>query len=170
MNKKRFLCRAVAAAFAAGVISHSAIAATDTGTANARIVTPIAVAETTQMNFGDIQPDAAATTVALSTAGATTPTGGTIVTGIPSQGVFSVTGTTGAAYSVTLPGDGVVTLTGPGPAMAVNGFNHDAGATPAIGAGGTSTLNIGATLSVAGSAAQTAGDYAGTYDVTVDYQ
>jgi len=169
MNKMNTrLISGLAAALLAAVYSQSALAATDTGTANARIITPITVTEATQMNFGDIQPDAAASTVALSTAGVATPTGATVVTGSPSQGVFTVGGTTGAAYSITLPA--TATLTGTGPAMTVNGFNHDAGATPTIGAGNTSTLNIGATLSVAGSGTQTAGDYSGTYDVTVDYQ
>ena len=170
MNKKNLLSSAAAMALLAGIISQSALAATDTGTANARIVTPITVTEATQMNFGDIQPEAGATTVTLSTAGVATPSGATVVTGSPSQGVFTVTGTEAATYSITLPADGIVQLTGPGPAMDVDGFNHDAGGTPTIGVGGTSTLNIGAVLSVAGSATQTAGDYSGTYDVTVDYQ
>ena len=171
LNKR--LISGLAAAVVASIYSQSALSATDTGTATARIVTPITVTEATQMNFGDIQPEAGATTVALSTAGVATPTGATVVTGSPSQGVFTVTGTASATYSITLPADAVVFLTGPGsPAtdMGVNGFNHDAGATPTIGGGGSSTLNIGSTLSVAGSAAQTAGDYSGTYDVTVDYQ
>jgi hypothetical protein len=170
MNKKHLLSSAVTTAFLTSIISQSALAATDTGTANARIVTPITIAETTEMNFGDIQPEGGATTVTLSTTGVATPSGATVVTGSPSQGVFSVTGTEAATYSITLPADGTVQLTGPGPAMNVNGFNHNAGATPVIGVGGTSTLNIGAVLSVAGSATQTAGDYSGTYDVTVDYQ
>jgi hypothetical protein len=174
MNKKNLLSSAVAAALLASVISQNALAATDTGTANARIVTPITItAAPTPMNFGDIQPEAGATTVTLSTGGVATPSGATVVTGSPSQGVFTVTGTAAATYSITLPADGTVSLTGPGsPAtdMAVNGFNHDAGGTPTIGGGGSSTLNIGAVLSVAGSATQTAGDYSGTYDVTVDYQ
>ena len=170
MNKKKLLASAVATGLLASVISQNALAATDTGTANARIVTPITVTEATQMNFGDIQPEAGATTVTLSTAGVATPSGATVVTGSPSQGVFTVTGTEAATYSITLPLDGVVQLTGPGPAMDVDSFSHDAGATPTIGVGGSSTLNIGAILSVAGSATQTAGDYSGTYDVTVDYQ
>lgn len=170
MNKKKLLSSAAAAALLTSVISQSVMAATDTGTANARIVTPIGVAETTEMNFGDIQPEAGPTTVTLSTAGVATPTGATIVTGSPSQGIFTVTGTEAATYSITLPADGTVTLSGPGPAMNVDGFNHDAGATPAIGVGGSSTLSIGAILSVAGSVTQTAGDYSGSYDVTVDYQ
>lgn len=170
MNKKNLLSSAVATALLTGLISQSALAATDTGTANARIITPITVTEVTQMNFGDIQPEAGATTVTLSTGGVATPSGATVVTGSPSQGVFTVTGTEAATYSITLPADGDVQLSGPGPVMEVTGFNHDAGATPTIGVGNTSTLNIGAVLSVAGSATQAAGDYSGTYDVTVDYQ
>lgn len=170
MNKKNLLSSAVATAFLSGVISQSALAATETGTANARVITPITVTEITQMNFGDIQPEAGATTVTLSTTGVATPSGATVVTGSPSQGVFTVTGTTGASYSITLPADGDVQLSGPGPDMQVTGFNHDAGATPTIGVGNSSTLNIGAVLNVDGSGAQSAGDYSGTYDVTVDYQ
>ena len=170
MNKKNLLSSAVATAFLSGVISQSALAATETGTANARIVTPITVTEVTQMNFGDIQPEGGATTVTLSTGGVATPSGTTVVTGSPSQGVFTVEGTEAATYSITLPADGDVQLSGPGPDMEVTGFNHDAGTTPTIGVDGSSTLNIGAVLSVAGSGTQTEGDYSGTYDVTVDYQ
>ncbi len=50
--------------------------------------------------------------------------------------------------------------------MAVDAFNHDAGATPTL-IGGSDTFNVGATLLVGGS--QAAGTYSGLFTVTVNY-
>jgi hypothetical protein len=51
--------------------------------------------------------------------------------------------------------------------MTVNGFNHDAGGSPALTAG-ADTFNVGATLNINGG--QAANAYSGTYTLTVNYQ
>ncbi len=79
---------------------------------------------------------------------------------------FDVTGAPGQTYSITLPPNGTVTLTGPGASMDVDTFNHDAGASPTL-VGGSDTFNVGATLSVADT--QAGGNYSGTFAVTVNY-
>ena len=52
--------------------------------------------------------------------------------------------------------------------MSIAGFNHDLGATPVLDGTGNATLNVGAVLTVG--AAQAAGAYTGTFDVTVVYE
>ena len=150
----------------AGFGSSGAQAASVNGTANATIVQAIGISAVNTLEFGDIL-NGAANTVTVSTAGARSATDNTqLIGGTVQAASFNITGDGNRAYTITLPADGVVTLTGPGPAMAVNGFNHDAGATPALTAGADS-FNVGADLVVANG--QTAGAYTGSFTVTVNY-
>jgi len=148
-------------------VSKTALAVDATGDSSATVVAPITLAQATAMNFGSIAPTTSAGTVVLSTAGARANsnvdllTGGTIA-----AATFNVTGGNSAAYSITLPAS-AVTLTAGANTMTVDTFNHDAGGTPAVGAGGTDSFNIGSTLNVG--ASQAAGSYSGTYQVTVSY-
>ena len=80
---------------------------------------------------------------------------------------FSVTGDPAAAYAVTLPVDGTVALTSGPNTMLVNGFISSPAATGQLGAGGSQTLRIGATLSVGNN--QTSGSYSGSFSVMVEY-
>jgi hypothetical protein len=144
-----------------------------TATASATIITPIAITNAGDMNFGNIAVSTAPGTVVLpavlapvrsATGGCTLPA----TTGTVSAAAFTVTGQTGFTYSITLPAS--ASLTGPGPAMTANAFVS----TPTVLAGGlltggTQTLYVGATLNVA--AAQTAGVYttATAFTVTVNY-
>ena len=59
-------------------------------------------------------------------------------------------------------------MTGPGTAMALGNFTHDAGGSPAFDGSGDLSFNVGADLTV--NASQAAGEYSGSYSVTVDYQ
>jgi len=149
-------------------VTGSAFAASVTGTANATIVTALSVSETTQMNFGSVSPDSSsATTVQLDTAdGVTSPDGAGLVGGTPASGAFSVTGFGSATFAITLPANGVVTLTGAGPAMSVDNFVDSLGGAGALSTG-SATFTVGADLSVG--AGQTAGAYTGSYTVTVNY-
>ena len=143
--------------------------ATDTANINALISNPITLAKQLDLDFGEISPSAGDTTVVVTTASATTGSTASLVGGTPQAAQFDVGGLALRSYTVTLPLDGVVTIddAGAGVAMAVDGFNHDAGGTPALGAGGTDTFNVGATLTVNGD--QLSGAYTGSFDVTVDY-
>ncbi len=155
------------------VVTFGQVGASATATASATIITPIALNKTVDMNFGNLAVNATPGTVALSAALAPsrTPTGGVtlIAGGTITAATFTVTGLTGATYSITLPADGVVSLTGPGAPMAANTFVS----TPTVAAGGTltagtQTLYVGATLSVAGG--QTPGAYSSAaFTVTVNY-
>lgn len=164
------LAAAVVALFATYAnLAHAQ--ATATSSADAVIATPITLTNTAGLNFGTILAGTVASTVQLTAAASPTRTvtagDAALATSTISAAAFSVNGTAGQTYAITLPADGTVTLTGPGPAMAVNGFAHDAGATPTLSGTPPDTLHVGATLSVG--AGQTAGSYTGSFDVTVAY-
>jgi len=93
---------------------------TATATTSATIITPIAVAKNVDMNFGDVAVNATSGTVVLATAGTRTSTGGVtlpVITGTVAAAEFTVTGTSGYAYTFTLPSsattvsDGTNTMT-----------------------------------------------------------
>jgi Mat/Ecp fimbriae major subunit len=160
----RFRLLALAAVSAAvGLGSHETRAASQTGTANASIVQAINLSQTTPMNFGFIIPGASAGTLVVSPAGATTPTNVTYLNGAVA-GAWNVTGSSGQPLVVTL--DASDTLTGPGPAMTMDNFTHDA---PATFTSGSVNFHVGATLHIDTAANQTAGNYSGTYTVVVNY-
>jgi len=142
-------------------------------TATATIVTPIAIAKTVDMNFGNVAVSAALGTVVLDPAGGRSQTGGVSLpanTGTVTAASFDVSGEATFTYAITLPA-GATTITSGANTMTVDTWTS----TPTVGAGGTldgtgaQTLTVGATLNVAGS--QPAGTYvSGTpFTVTVNY-
>lgn len=79
-----------------------------------------------------------------------------------------MTGSASATYTVQLPGNDFVALTGPGENMAINDFTSDpSGAGGQLDAGGSQTLTVGGALQVGSD--QTPGDYSGSFTVTVEY-
>ena len=119
---------------------HFAQGVSTTATATATIVTPLAIARNADLSFGDLAVNATPGTVALTAAAAPvrTPLGGvSLVTGATAitAARFTVTGASGAAYTIALPANGVVTLTGAGTPIPANGFSTDV-ATPVL-TGGT---------------------------------
>jgi hypothetical protein len=152
-----------------GLYSASVSAANVTANASANVLAPLDITlGTNAMDFGDVSGDADnATTVLLTTAGTTSSGDGALVGGTPTAGDFDVSGSGTAAYDITLPLDGVVTLTGPGDPMSVDGFTDSAGGSSSLTTG-TDSFTVGATLTI--NANQSAGPYTGTYDVTVEYQ
>ena len=75
-------------------------------TASATIVTPIAIANASDMDFGNVAVSAAPGTVVLDPAGARSVTGGVTlpaVTGTVTAAAFDVTGQANFTYSITLP-------------------------------------------------------------------
>ena len=169
INKKLALVAGITLA-SAGLYSASLTAATVTGNASANVLTPLAIANgINAMSFGDVAGDAtAATTVLLTTAGATSSADGASVAGAPTAGDFNVTGEGTLAYTITLPADGDVVLSNvAGPDMSVDGFADSLGGTGAL-SGGAQSFTVGATLTI--NANQAAALYTGTYDVTVNYQ
>lgn len=154
--------------------SVSAYAATGTGTANATVVTPIAIANSSpHLRFGSFSTSAAGQTVAIATDGTRTLSGALGVgTAQDAFGAasFAVTGDSTLTYDITLPTNGTVNITtGIGDAtrtMAVSDFISNPTGTGALTAG-AQTLLVGATITTV--ASQVAGIYTGSFSVTVQY-
>ncbi len=150
-----------------GLVAHKAFAASDTGTATATVISPLAIAADQDLAFGSLDAGTGGTVV-MTALGARSATGGVFLS--PSdagnQGTFDVTGTGTSTYTVTLPANGVVTLTSGANSMDVGTFTSNPSGTGAL-VGGAQVLAVGATLTVA--SAQAPGVYSGTYTVTVEY-
>jgi hypothetical protein len=139
--------------------------------ASATIVAAISIVKNVDLNFGAVVPDGAAPgTVVLTPAASPVRTPTTLKLGNPT-GVaaarFTVTGEAGSDYTVTLPASAVITNGTPADDMTIDNFTSS----PSGGAGHltvtTQTVYVGGTLNVA--AAQPAGIYTGTFNVTVSY-
>ncbi len=163
--KKILLISIAIFAFTAGIFAQSA-----TATASAVIVGPISLNRVSDMDFGNIAVTGTAGDVILTVTGSRlAPTGPALVApanGTPAE--FSVSGEGGREFSITLPDDGEVSLTGPGAPMLVKDFNHSLTGTLEIPASGTINFRVGATLTVAYD--QAAGSYSSSpFTVTVNY-
>ncbi|MGV8892780.1 MAG: DUF4402 domain-containing protein [Burkholderiaceae bacterium] len=108
-------------------------------------------------------------TVTVSLTGVRSASGGVILlpSGSGSAALFSVTGNSSATYAITLPANGVVSLTSGANTMAVNNFTSNPAPTGQLSVGGSQTLSVGATLSVGSN--QPSGPYSGSFNVMVNY-
>lgn len=152
------------AGFGVAATASAALATDQTGNASAQIQQAISITEDTAMDFGTLAVDGSGGTVTISAAGAVSGPGGYSFSGSPAAGTFTASGDTSTAVTISFT-DG--SLTGPGTAMTLNNFTHDAGGTPTTDGSGDLTFNVGADLVV--NAAQASGAYSGTYTVTVNY-
>lgn len=138
--------------------------------ATATIVGPLTLTKVNDMDFGTIAVSAAVGSVVLATDNTRTASGGASLVP-PANGLaasFTVAGQASETFAITLPADGTVTLTGPGTAMPVSAFNHNAGANPALNGTGTAAFTVGATLTTG--ASQASGAYSSAnFPVTVSY-
>jgi len=154
-------------AFSASTFAQVTASATSTAT----IVAPIGIANTVDMNFGNIAVSGAGTVV-LDPAGTRTTTGALTlpaITGTVTAASFDVTGNDGYTYTITLPStDYTITRVAGTETMIVNTFTSNPNGTGTL-TGGSETLNVGATLNV--SAGQVGGTYTNAtgFDVTVNY-
>jgi hypothetical protein len=143
--------------------------ATQSATANATIITPIAIAHVADLNFGNIVAGTGIGTVIVDTEGDRTKTGDVILPsatlGTVNAAEFTVTGLADATYAITLPTSIDISETGE-TTMTVDNFTSNPSGTGTL-AGGTQTLSVGARLNVG--AGQVAGDYTGEFSVTVAY-
>jgi Mat/Ecp fimbriae major subunit len=136
-------------------------------TATATVLQGLTLTNTAALNFGRIVNAVTAGTAIMSTGGVVSVTGGVTAApaGGPSTGNFTVTGTTGNAINITLPG-APITLTSGANTMTVTAFTNSAGANP-VAFTSPLAFRIGGTLNVG--ANQAPGAYTGTYSVTVAY-
>jgi hypothetical protein len=160
--------------------------ASKTTDAAANIVTPLTLTEVRSLHFGTMSVlagTAGTATVTTSSDGTATVPGG-IGTRSQTAGVnlssaapayhnaaYTVGGSASTTYAITLPA--TITVSGAGAPMIINSvvartFSSAAeGTTGTLSAGGSDTFTVGGVLPVA--AAQVAGLYTGTFNVTVAY-
>lgn len=164
---------AVAALWAGTAHAGSGNNSTQTGSALAQIAAPITLRATAQMNFGSFAQPTTGGTIVLSPYGTITATTGDLgydiaiaQTTTRSAAAFSVTGIPGAIY--TISGVAQVTLSNGSATITLGQFTTNATfAIGQIGSNGTSSFNIGGTLTAA--AGQPTGVYRGTFPITVTY-
>ena len=166
---KKLIVLFAAVVLVAGLTSTVNAQVTGTATGSATIITPIAIANAGNMNFGNVAVSATAGTVVLSPASVRSLTGGVTlpaVTGTVSAAAFTVTGLGSSTYSITLPT--TYTITSGANNMTVSSFTSNPSGTGTL-SGGTQTINVGATLSVG--ASQAAGSYTNAtgFPVIVNY-
>ena len=155
-------------------ISNANAQSTATSSASATIVTPISIAKNVDMNFGNIAVTSSGGTVVLAPAGTRTATGGVtlpVVNGTVAAAAFTVSGQSAYTYDITLP-SGNIPLTSGANSMNASSFTCSIGLTAgalSVGATGSQSFTVGATLAV--SANQAAGAYttATPFNVTVNY-
>ncbi len=167
--KKIFALSVILLAFSAGAFAQLS----DVATATATIVSPLSIANTVDMNFGNVAVGGSSGTVVLTPAGVRSTTGGCAlptVTGTVTAATFNIGGEPGTVYTITMPA-GATTITSGGNTMTVDSWQSSLAPTASrtLPVGGTEVLNIGATLNVA--ANQPTGTYiSGTpFTVSINY-
>jgi len=157
--------------------------ATKTTPAGAVLIVPMTITQTAPLHFGSITllSTIAASTVTLPSSSTTRVfSAGVEAAGVSSDpatnAAYDVTGTYNETYALTLPSSDI-TLTEVGgtnaATMTANAFTAaftaagSTATTSTLSTAGTDDFTVGATLNLA--IGQTAGIYAGTFDVTVDY-
>jgi predicted small secreted protein len=145
--------------------------ATATGNAAARILSPITLTAGADLNFATIYKSVGGGTVRVTPAGVRTVVAGTVTLAaapVATAGTFTVGGDPALTYTITLPADGVVTISNGAVTMPVNVFTvTSASGTNTLSGAGSDLISIGADLIVGGG--QASGTYTGTYNVTVQY-
>jgi hypothetical protein len=136
----------------------------------ARIITPIAIENNAPLEFGNLLETGSQYTVILdpvtgTTTGASRPTG---LEGTIQAASFTVTGEINATYSISVPSEAVTLdngIEGTANSMTLDNFVSSK-YTGTISETGD-TFTVGANLTV--NASQAAGNYTGTFNVTVNY-
>ncbi|MFB0903113.1 MAG: DUF4402 domain-containing protein [Nonlabens sp.] len=155
------------------VITGAVAQETATASSSATIVAPIGIAQSVDMNFGNVATNSIGGTVVLTTGGSTSITGGLTLpanTGTITAAAFEVTGEANYTYTIELTIGAIILQDDAGTQnqMTVDNFVSNPDATGAL-TSGVQTINMGATLNVADG--QAAGVYrnSGGLTVTVNY-
>jgi hypothetical protein len=131
-------------------------------------VQDISVVTNGSLSFGNIVVSGSPGTVAISPTGMRSVSGGVLLgtSAGASPGSLTVLGEPLTSYDIMLPGAAL--LTGPDDDMIFDNFTSSLGGSGTLNAGGSQTVNFGATLHL--KANQGNGAYAGTFSVTVTYE
>lgn len=136
--------------------------------ASAVIITPIDITKAADLSFGNIIASASEGTVTVNFENTRTNAGGASfpsIDGTITSAEFEATGFANSTYTITLPADEAVKLSGTGTDMNLINFVHNA--EQQLSADGKETFQVGATLKV--NANQAAGTYNGSFNVIVNY-
>ena len=148
---------------ALALLSGAADAAGTTASASATIFTPVAVTKTADLGFGKIAPGASSSVVTVGAAGTFACGTGLTCYGTHAPAAFSIAGYINETVTVTV--DPSVTLS--------DGASHSmvASLSPSANAvlltGGLGSFTVGGALTLL--ANQSAGNYNGSFAVSVDY-
>jgi hypothetical protein len=172
-NKTQIIKRTLIAVAALGTIGAAAnsYAVTGTATGTATVITPIGITKTADLDFGSFSSitDGAGGTVVIAPNGNRSATGDVALSTVGSATVsaasFNVAGQADATYAITLPES--ATLTNGANTMSIDTFTSSPGTSGTLDNTGKQSLAVGGTLHVG--ATQAAGTYAGTFNVSVEY-
>ena len=137
------------------------------GTASAKILTPLALTQNSGLAFGEIEPAPTAGAVTISNSGgAPTSEGGVVIVLAGNAASWSVSGQPEYSYSISV--DSTAVIASPeGETMNVVDIAADKGTGGTLDLSGADTFNVGGKLEIG--ANQASGDYNGTFNVTVAY-
>jgi hypothetical protein len=174
MRSARWVIGAAALASAHGAAAQPT-SASASATGSATVIQPITLSKTSDLAFGAIvRPSLGANTVtvdALSGARTITGTGDAALTTnqTVSRATYAVGGEGGAAFSITVPGSFTMTRAGGGETLpvALTASVPSGSLSGSTGSAGSANFSVGGSLPL--STATVAGDYTGTFDVTVGY-
>jgi hypothetical protein len=165
MKKIPFFAAIAMIAFTTNAVAQSS--ASTTAASSARVITPITITQTVDMNFGNLVATAAGGSIVLPTTGERSGDAAILLgtqNGTVTAAQFTVTGEADYTYAITLP-------------SAFNVSNEDLSATMEIGAfvsspdgtgtltSGTETLKVGATITLGTN--QASGVYTNASDLAV---
>jgi hypothetical protein len=139
----------------------------------AEVVSALTAEETSQLNFGKFSPEVQGGKVIVTPEGVRSTSGSVIMSGgIANSGIFYITGTPDAAYSIQLPsGPAVLVHQNSSKTMEVSNWISypQAGNGTGVLASGQQFIYLGATLNVGSILDNPAGLYSGAFNLTFAY-
>ncbi len=139
----------------------------------AEVVSSLTAEETSQLNFGKFSPEVQGGQVIVTPEGVRSTSGSVIMSGgIANSGIFYITGTPDAAYSIQLPsGSAVLLHQNSSKTMEVSNWISypQAGNGTSVLDSGQQFIYLGATLKVGSILDNPAGLYSGVFNLTFAY-
>jgi hypothetical protein len=166
-SRQRAFGIVAASALAIGNLFGGVAQAADaTSSATAKVVTPITVSNTAALAFGSFSAGSGGT-ILIGTDGARSKTAGVVLlnSSTGAAAAFAVNGENNTTYTISLPT--TVSVSDGTNTMSLGSFVSNPSGTGTLSGSGAQTINVGATLTVASS--QAAGNYTGSFNVSVEY-
>jgi hypothetical protein len=163
-------CLCAALALAASGVASAGTPVAATGGAQIGVLSPVSVIKKSDLNFGTVVTSTTAGTVVLNPLnGSRTTTGGLLAVGTAAHAaVFTSTGSKNSVVIIHLPTvASTLKRVGGTETVTASTWTADGNTTRKIPANQTFDFAVGATLNVG--AAQVAGTYVGTFQITVQY-